>query len=101
MQVQLFPEVVDIVAGLEQVAGRNLPELVGGVVVVAVDGEDGEGNVDLGPREVDRVGFVPVAHLNSYLFPPRTEDLVLEDIQAFEDALVGGVDLVEEISSEQ
>lgn len=55
-QVQMLSEVIDIVAGLEEVAGGYLAELVSGVVVVAVDGEDRQGDTQSRVIEVAAVG---------------------------------------------
>lgn len=99
VETELFAEVVDIVALMEQIADGYLAELVVGVVVVAVDREDGEGDVDL---PVGEVAFVLFAVLGDFQVDlALAEDVVAEDVHTAEVALLGGVDLVEEIAPQQ
>jgi hypothetical protein len=99
MKVEVFSKIVDVVAGLQQVADGNLAEFVGGVVVVAVDGEDGQGDVYVIARPVCPVGFSIEGHFQFEL--SGAEDIAAEGVQAPEEALFGGVDLVEEIPAQE
>lgn len=67
--------------------------------MVAVDGEDGQTDVEILILEVGFELITIQGHLESYLIV--AENVLFEDVEALEEALLGWVDFIEEISSKQ
>ncbi len=52
-QIGMFAKVVGIVGDMEEIANGEFSEIIGGVVVIAVDGKDGELDVHVIVLEVN------------------------------------------------
>ena len=57
-QISMFAKVVGVVGDMKEVANGEFSEIVGGVVVIAVDGKHGEFDVDVIVLEVNFVVWV-------------------------------------------
>lgn len=102
LQIRVLSEVVDVVAGLQQIARGNSAEITRGVVVVAVDRENGKGDVERGVFHIRAVGLSvhgDVEGRTVAVLP--AEHVLLHYLQAVEKALLAGVHLVEEVAAQQ
>ena len=99
MEVKVLPEVVDIVAGLEKIAGGNFSKLCRGVIVISVDGEDGQSYIEDGLGEVGLIRLSVEGDMDASLVPPG--DLILQHSEAAIEAVVGGIDFIEQIPSKE
>ena len=67
--------------------------------MVPVDGEDGQTDVQIFVFEVG-LELIPIqCHLETYFSVAK--HVLFEDVEALEEALLGGIDFIEEISSQQ
>ena len=99
VQVGVFPEIVYIVASLEQIACRNFPKVVGGVVVIAVYREDRQADAYVLIFKVGSVFIAIQGDIEVHLFV--AEHIFLENVEASEEALLAGVDFIEQVASQE